>query len=51
VTIFPQGKKTKRLAAQRPDNLLRYAPNQTAAMVKAKRNTLPAGEWNSPAKA
>jgi type I restriction enzyme R subunit len=41
--IVPQGKKARRLEAQRPDYLLRYAPNQTVAVVEAKRDGLPAG--------
>ncbi len=48
--IVPQGKKAKRLEAQRPDYLLRYAPNQTVAVVEAKRETLPAGAGLQQAK-
>lgn len=49
--IVPQGKKARRLAAQRPDYLLRYAANQTVAVVEAKRADLPASAGLQQAKA
>jgi len=44
------GKSARREKALRADYLLRYAPNQTIAVVEAKRDTLPAGSGLQQAK-
>ena len=48
--IVPMGKAGRREKALRVDYLLRYAPNQTIAVLEAKRDTLPAGSGLQQAK-
>ncbi|MCP4164574.1 MAG: DEAD/DEAH box helicase family protein [Chloroflexi bacterium] len=48
--IVPLGGTARREPPLRADYLLRYAPNQTIAVVEAKRDTLPAGSGLQQAK-